>query len=105
MVFIEITSFTGDLKRLLSDDEYRAFQQHLADNPAAGDVIQGTGGLRKVRWAQAGRGKSGGVRVIYHWVPTAHQIRLLMVYPKSMKADLSKAEKATLKKIVEKWNG
>jgi mRNA-degrading endonuclease RelE of RelBE toxin-antitoxin system len=105
MVFIEITSFTGDLKRLLSDDEYRAFQQHLADNPAAGDVIQGTGGLRKVRWAQVGRGKSGGVRVIYHWVPKAHHIRLLMIYPKSMKADLSKAEKAALKKIVERWNG
>ena len=43
--------------------------------------------------------------MIYHWVPKAHHIRLLMIYPKSMKADLSKAEKAALKKIVEKWNG
>src|SRR5690242_20164305 len=97
MVFIEIASFTTSVKRLLSDDEYRAFQQYLMANPTAGDVIQGTGGLRKVRWAQAGRGKSGGVRVIYHWVPAAHHIRLLMIYPKSMKADLNKAEKSALK--------
>jgi len=105
VLFIEIASFTADLKKLLSDDEYRAFQQHLADNPVAGDVIQGTGGLRKIRWAQSGRGKSGGVRVIYHWVPSSQHIRLLMIYPKSMKADLSKTDKAVLKKIVEKWNG
>lgn len=105
MVFIEISTFTANLKRLLSDDEYRAFQQHLADNPAAGDVIQGTGGLRKIRWSQGGRGKSGGVRVIYHWVPARQHIRLLMIYPKSMKADLSKAEKVSLRQIVEKWNG
>ena len=105
MIFIEIASFTEDLKGLLSDDEYRAFQQFLAAKPDIGDVIRGTGGVRKVRWAQAGRGKRGGVRVIYYWAASAHQIRLLMIYPKSLKADLNKAEKAALKKIVEKGNG
>lgn len=105
MIFIEITSFTEALRTLLSDEEYRAFQQFLLSNPTAGDVIQGTGGLRKVRWGQVGKGKSGGVRVIYHWAPALRHIRLLMVYPKSRKTDLNNAEKAALKKIVEKWNG
>jgi len=49
-------------------------------------------------------GKRGGVRVIYHWVPNRHHVRLLMIYPKSRKADLTKDDKADLKKIVEKWN-
>ncbi len=65
MLFIETPVFTEDVKELLSDDEYREFQQFMADNPGWGDVIQNTGGLRKVRWAAKGKGKRGGVRVIY----------------------------------------
>lgn len=105
MVFIEISSFTQALKQLLSDDEYRVFQQFMLANPLTGDVIQGTGGLRKVRWSLAGQGKRGGVRVIYYHSVARSQILLVMIYPKSRKDDLNKQDKADLKKIVEKWNG
>lgn len=65
MIFIESAVFTRQVVELLSDDAYAAFQRHIAFHPDAGDVIQGTGGLRKVRWGMAGGGKRGGVRVIY----------------------------------------
>ena len=68
-------------------------------------MIQGTGGLRKLRWKPPGTGKSGGVRLIYYWLSADNQIRLLMMYPKSVKDDLSASEKSALRKIVEKWNG
>lgn len=68
-------------------------------------LIQGTGGLRKLRWAGTGSGKSSGVRVIYYWLSADHQIRLLMMYPKSMKATFSNAEKKSLRKVLENWNG
>lgn len=68
-------------------------------------MIQGTGGLRKVRWNLPGQGKRGGVRVLYYFATARHQILLLMVYPKSRKSDLTKEDKADLRKIVEKWNG
>ncbi|WP_275348286.1 type II toxin-antitoxin system RelE/ParE family toxin [Xenorhabdus bovienii] len=80
MIFIETSIFTEDCKELLSDDEYREFQQYLADNPAAGDVIQHTGGLRKVRWASRGKGKRGGVRVIYY-----HKVDASHIYSSSLK--------------------
>lgn len=80
-------------------------QAALIRRPQAGDVIPGTGGLRKLLWKRPGVGKSGGVRVIYYWLGADWQIRLLMMYPKSRKADLSPVEKAMLKKVVEKWNG
>jgi len=66
MIFIETPIFTADLNELLTDDEYAEFQQYLADNPRSGDVIQDTGGLRKIRWTSNGKGKRGGVRVIYY---------------------------------------
>ena len=64
MGFVETVIFTAAVLTLLSDQEYAEFQQFLASRPTAGDVIQGTGGLRKLRWAAGGKGKSGGVRVI-----------------------------------------
>lgn len=103
MVFIETPVFTKQVKALLSDEAYGEFQQYLADNPHVGPVIQGTGGLRKVRWAMPGGGKSGGVRVIYFHVSAASQVRLLLIYPKGTKDDLSDAEKKELRKIVENW--
>src|SRR5262245_54521179 len=99
MIFIETTIFTEDLRELLSDDEYKEFQQFLAGNPEAGDVIQHTGGLRKVRWAAKGKGKRGGVRVIYYHVTAAHQIRLLLIYRKGVKDDLSEDEKKVLRNL------
>jgi len=65
MVFIESAVFTRQVRELLTDEEYAGLQWHLALYPNAGEVIQDTGGLRKVRWASAGGGKRSGVRVIY----------------------------------------
>ncbi|MEG3135408.1 type II toxin-antitoxin system RelE/ParE family toxin [Rouxiella sp. T17] len=88
---------------LLNDDEYRKFQQYLADNPLIGDVIPDTGGLRKIRWAAGGKGKSGGVRIIYYYLLSDLQIRLLLIYKKGIKDDLSQQEKKILRGLNERW--
>ena len=103
MIFIETTIFTEDVKELLSDDEYTEFQRYLADNPLAGDVIQQTGGLRKVRWLCQGKGKRGGVRIIYYYVTSASQIRLLLIYKKGIKDDLTAEQKKQLRQLNERW--
>ena len=103
MIFIETPTFTKQVKALLDDDEYSAFQHHLAQDPDSGALIENTGGLRKVRWAVSGKGKSGGVRVIYYHVSAAAQIRLLLVYPKSKKDTLSANEKKLLRSLIERW--
>jgi mRNA-degrading endonuclease RelE of RelBE toxin-antitoxin system len=103
MIFIESPVFSADLLELLSDDEYSAFQRYLIANPHAGDVIQGTGGLRKVRWAAGGKGKSGGVRVIYFHVDELEQIQLLLIYKKGIKDDLTEREKSILRGIKDRW--
>jgi len=97
--------YAPSARTLLPDEEYAAIQAALARDPQAGDVIRGTGGLRKFRWKRPGAGKRGGVRVIYYWLSADWQVRLLMLYPKSRKDDLSAGEKAMLKNVVEKWNG
>ena len=68
-IFIELPAFERYRADYLDDDAYRAFQVQLMQNPQAGDVIQGTGGLRKVRFKdeRRGKGKRGGIRVIYYW--------------------------------------
>ena len=103
MVFIETPVFTRQVRELLSDEAYAAFQWHLAVNPRAGEVIQGTGGLRKVRWSAPGSGKRGGVRVIYFHVAADAQVRLLLIYRKGVKDDLTVAEKRTLRRLNQDW--
>lgn len=103
MIFIETPMFTKRLRELLDDDSYAAFQQLLADRPDVGDVIEGTGGIRKVRVASSGRGKRGGSRVIYYHFTTASQIALLLIYPKNEKDDLTADERKVLKQIIERW--
>jgi hypothetical protein len=61
--FIESSIFTKMVHDYLSDEDYAAFQQFLLVNPESGDVVRGSGGVRKIRWARSGEGKSGGVRV------------------------------------------
>jgi len=99
MIFVESPVFTEDLPALLSEEGYGEFQEFLAENPTAGDVIQGTNGLRKIRWAVQGRGKRGGVRVIYYHLCMAYQIRLILIYRKGIKDDLSAVEKSVLSEI------
>jgi len=103
MVLIESAVFTRQVRELLTDEECAGLQWHLALYPKAGEVIQGTGGLRKVRWTGGGRGKRGGTRVIYFHVASRDQIRLLLIYRKGVKDDLSAAEKKILRKLNEDW--
>ena len=86
---------------LLSDDEYGRLQNDLVEDPERGDLIKGGGGIRKLRYALQGRGKSGGVRVIYYWLKDNHLIYMLVVYPKSKKDDLTDKETAILRGFVK----
>ncbi len=101
MEFIETPTFTRLVTALLSDEEYRALQNELLEDPERGVLIQGGGGIRKLRFAARGRGKRGGVRVIYYWVKDRHQVYFLVVYPKSRKDDLSDGETAILRELVK----
>jgi hypothetical protein len=103
MVFIETPIFTADVGELLSDEEYAALQEHLVGQPNAGPVIAGTGGLRKIRWVVSGKGKRGGTRVIYYHVVAEAQIRMILIYRKGVKDDLTPKEKVVLRKINTEW--
>lgn len=104
MVFVEAGFFSKLLPDYLSDDEYRAFQVYLLGRPDAGAVIRGSGGVRKVRWAAGGKGKSGGLRVIYYWLKAEDQIFLLTLYGKGEKEDLSTADLKRIVKLIEELN-
>ena len=103
MVFVETPIFTAEVQALLSDEDYAALQQHLVTQPTAGDVIAGTGGLRKIRWTTMGRGKRGGTRVIYYHVVAQAQIRMILIYRKGIKDNLTPREKTVLRKINAEW--
>jgi len=103
MVFVETPIFTADVQALLSDEDYAALQRHLVSQPNVGDVIAGTGGLRKVRWTTVGHGKRGGTHVIYYHVVAQAQIRMILIYRKGIKDDLTPREKAVLRKINAEW--
>ena len=101
MVIIETPIFTWQLLAILSDDEYRELQKGLLGHPEAGKVIPGSGGLRKLRWAFDGRGKRGGVRLIYYWFTAQGSLLLLFIYPKNVQDDLTPDQLRQLKRIVE----
>ena len=101
MVIIETSIFTRQVVELLDDDEYRALQVALVKRPDAGPIIQGSGGLRKVRWTITGRGKRGGVRVIYYWAVDPERLLMLLIYSKSERADLTPQQLSILRKIVK----
>lgn len=82
--FVEAPLFTKLVGEYLTDGEYAALQRALARNPELGDVIPGSGGVRKVRWAARGRGKRGGVRVIYFVRNEAGVIWMLTIYAKNV---------------------
>lgn len=101
MVIVETPIFTKQVLDTLSGDEYRLFQRTLLEHPDAGTRIPGSGGLRKLRWSAEGRGKRGGVRVIYYWFTARDTILLLFIYPKNVQDDLTPDQLRQLKKIVE----
>ena len=88
MVFIESTFFSKILSRYLADEEYRVFQWYLFENPETGDVVPGSGGVRKIRWSRKGGGKRGGLRVIYFFKKSESEIWLLTIYSKTEKASI-----------------
>jgi len=96
----ELPEYLRAAARLLADADRRAIVDHLAAHPASGDLIEGTGGVRKLRWARDGRGKSGGVRVIYYFHSEAMPLYLLTMFAKNERANLSKAERNALAGLV-----
>ncbi len=101
MVIIETSIFTRQVRELLSDEEYRELQKTLVNRPNAGAVMDGSGGLRKLRWASRGKGKRGGSRVIYYWAVAPQQLLMLLIYSKSEREDLTREQLKTLKRIIE----
>lgn len=102
MRIIETPVFTKKINTLMSDEEYRHLQNELIINPGKGKIIKGSGGLRKIRSGIPGRGKSGGVRIIYYWIVNKDIILMLLVYPKGVQDDLTHSQLKTLKSLVEK---
>jgi len=101
MVIIETSVFSRHVASLLTEDEYRFLQLYLAENPGAGVVIRGSGGIRKLRWALQGRGKRGGARVIYYWATGQGQILMLALYGKNEQTDLTPEQLRILSQVVK----
>jgi len=102
LAFRETSLFTRRLIERLTDAEYLQLQTALILQPELGDIIPSTGGIRKLRWSEAGRGKGkrGGIRVIYYWYVPGSLIYFLHIYSKTEQADLSDDEKKALRKLV-----
>ena len=103
LVFFETPLFTRLLPGYLNDESYRALQRALLENPELGDVMPGTGGFRKVRWedSRRGKGKRGGLRVVYYYLTADHQIWFFTLYDKDEATDLTSGEKKALKKAIQ----
>lgn len=86
---------------MISDEEYHLLQLQLSIRPESGNIIKGSGGIRKLRWAGSGRGKRGGIRVIYYYHTEDNQIFMLYAYPKSNKDDLTSNQLKQLKQLVK----
>lgn len=103
-VFIELPPFERRRQDYMDDEAYGEFQRTLLANPLAGDVIEGTGGLRKIRYRDRRRrtGKRGGLRVIYYWCVDGFQFWLFTVYDKDEVTDLTATEKKALKALLDR---
>jgi len=105
MRFVETPVFTAAVTALLSDEEYRQLQLALLIRPEQGALIRGSGGLRKIRSGARGRGKRGGVRVIYYWHPAEQVAYMLLIYAKSEQDDLTPAQLRILRRLVQEEFG
>ena len=104
-VFVELPAFERNRAQYMSDENFSDFQQELMLNPKAGEVIQGTGGLRKVRFQDAsrGKGKRGGLRVIYYWWLKESEFLLFTVYDKGEMDDLSPDQRKKLSELLKQF--
>lgn len=100
MRFIETPVFTEAARRHLDDEQYRALQVSLALRPEQGARIKAGGGVRKLRWQAQGRGKRGGLRVIYYWAAEETLFYMLYLYAKNEQGDLSAAQVRILARLV-----
>jgi hypothetical protein len=105
MRFVETPVFTAVVRRHLDDEQYRALQVSLGLRPGQGALIRGGGGLRKLRWQGAGRGKRGGLRVIYYWAAAESLCYMMYLYAKNEQGDLSAAQVRELVQLVRKEFG
>jgi mRNA-degrading endonuclease RelE of RelBE toxin-antitoxin system len=101
VVFVEFRGFSKRREDYLNDEAFRDLQNYLLKDPKAGDVIKGTSGLRKMRFAAKEKGKRGGVRVIYYYLEKRAIILLLLIYGKNQQDDLTAEQKKLLTKLVE----
>jgi mRNA-degrading endonuclease RelE of RelBE toxin-antitoxin system len=99
MNFIEFGTFSSKLGTYMDEEEYRRLQNFLLANPVAGVVIPGTGGVRKLRWAGSGRGKRGGLRVIYYVSAGQSAFLMIFIYAKSEQEDLRQEQKRALRML------
>lgn len=103
--FLETPIFTEAVEELLDHDGYRALQSSLILRPEAGAVIRQSGGLRKLRWALAGKGKRGGCRIIYFWHEASETFFMLYAYRKSQQEDLTSHQLRILNRLVREELG
>jgi len=101
IVIFETKPFTRNFDKLVGKAERLELYCHLESGPKSGDVIPGSGGIRKLRWSRPGMGKRGGVRIIYYFFDARGLVSLLTIYAKSDKEDLSKQEIKAFRNVVE----
>ena len=103
LVFLEAPLFTRLLPDYMSDEDYQSLQLALMDAPLRGEVMSGTGGFRKLRWRdpKRGKGKRGGLRIIYYYLMSDHQALFVTIYNKDEMIDLSAEEKDILKRMIQ----
>lgn len=97
----EVTEYRRRAEKLLDEGERQDIVNYVTAFPKAGDLIRGTGGIRKLRWRRGGKGKSGGVRVIYYFHSESMPLYLLTLFAKNERADLTQAERNELAVLVE----
>lgn len=100
MTVVELPEYLRRAKKLLQEEERDHLVNYLASHPTAGVILEGTGGIRKLRWKREGMGKRGGVRVIYYYHNEEYPVFLLTLFGKSEQANISHAERNVLSKMI-----